>query len=107
MNKLVISIFGNKILIEILDELQLFKEFEFKFFDNLDLCIRESKNNNQLIIFFLNNENNKDFKAIIQNNLPVLVITKHESIKNKRYHSLSEKISMPFGVLEFKKKYFQ
>tara|TARA_Y100000590_G_scaffold323332_1_gene366228 strand:- start:1051 stop:1689 length:639 start_codon:yes stop_codon:yes gene_type:complete len=104
MNKLVISIFGNKILIEILDELQLFKEFEFKFFDNLDLCIRESKNNNQLIIFFLNNENNKDFKAIIQNNLPVLVITKHESIKNKRYHSLSEKISMPFGVLEFKKK---
>ena len=57
-----------------------------------------------MIIFFLNNENNKDFKAIIQNNLPVLVITKHESIKNKRYHSLSEKISMPFGVLEFKKK---
>ena len=104
MNKSVISIFGNKILIEILNELQLFEEFKFKFFDNLDLCIQESRNNNQLIIFFLNNKNNKDFQAIANNNVPILVVTKPDSEKNKQHHSINEKISIPFNVLELKKK---
>ena len=59
MNNIVISIFGNQIILEILNELKLFSEFKFKFFDNLDLCVKESKNNNQMIIFFLNKENKR------------------------------------------------
>ena len=104
MNNIVISIFGNQILPEILDELKLFSEFKFKFFDNLDLCVKESKNNNQIIIFFLNKENKKYFTQVIKNNLPTIIITKSKLSKHAVSNVLNEKISMPFSILELKKK---
>ena len=67
MDKLTISIFGNKIFSEIINEIKLFSKFKFKFYDNLDLCIKDAVNHDQLVIFFIT-EANKQYYKKIENN---------------------------------------
>ena len=38
MNNLTISIFGNKIFLEIINELKLFSKFKIKYYDRFNLC---------------------------------------------------------------------
>ena len=52
MTDLTISIFGNKIFLEILNETKLFTKFKTNYYDNLDLCIKNSEKSNSLAIFF-------------------------------------------------------
>ena len=53
MNNLTISIFGNKILLEILNELKLFSSCKLNFFDDLNSSNENTLKNSHLAIFFL------------------------------------------------------
>ncbi|MDP7521244.1 MAG: FkbM family methyltransferase, partial [Candidatus Pacearchaeota archaeon] len=62
MDKLTISIFGNQIFSEIINEIKLFSKFKLKFYDNLDLCVKEAADHDQLVIFFITKTNKKYYK---------------------------------------------
>ena len=53
MDKLTISIFGNQIFSEIINEIKLFSKFKLKFYDNLDLCTKDAESYDQLVVFFI------------------------------------------------------
>ena len=53
MDKLTISIFGNQIFSEIINEIKLFSKFKLKFYDNLDLCTKDAVNHDQLVVFYV------------------------------------------------------
>ena len=57
MDKLTISIFGNQIFSEIINEIKLFSKFKLKFYDNLDLCTKDAAIYEQLAIFFISDVN--------------------------------------------------
>jgi len=42
-----ISIFGNKIFSEILSEMKLFSKYKVKYYDDIDLCVKDAENKNQ------------------------------------------------------------
>jgi len=46
-----ISIFGNKIFSEILNEMKLFSKYKVKYYDDIDLCVKDAENKNQLLVF--------------------------------------------------------
>ena len=74
MGNLTISIFGNKILLEIINESKLFSEFKMKFYQDIESCIKDAKLNNHLIIFFVEKEDN-NYKKILEKDLPIILIT--------------------------------
>ena len=54
MSKLTISIFGNKIFLEIINEIKLFPKFKIKYYENLDLCVKDAEEQNLLtVVFFI------------------------------------------------------
>ena len=53
MSASTISIFGNKIFLEIINEIKLFSKFKIKFYDDFNLFVQESEKNNQLAIYFV------------------------------------------------------
>ena len=53
MSNLTISIFGNKIFLEIINEIKLFSKFKIKYYQNLDLCVKDAEKQNLLVIFFV------------------------------------------------------
>ena len=74
MNSITILIFENKILFDSLKELQLFSEYDFKFYNNFDLCLKETHNNNCLLIFYVTKSNKKIFDSIKKNPFPIIGI---------------------------------
>ena len=102
-----ISIFENKIFLEIINEIGLFSEFEIKHYEDIDLCIDNSKNKPSIIVFFLN-EKNKHYLPILKaNNFPSIII-KESSIKKNiskksKKNDLLEELIMPFTIFDFKK----
>ena len=82
MNDFTISIIGNKIFFEIINELKLFSKFGIKFYDNHDLYMGDSNKENQIALFFDN---------------PL-------SLKIKSEGKILENIKMPFKVIELEKK---
>ena len=40
---LTISIFGNKIFSEMLNEMKLFSEYKIEYYENLNLCVRNAE----------------------------------------------------------------
>ena len=99
-----ISIFKNQILSNILSELSSFSKFKIKFYDDIDLCINKSINHNELIIFFLDEINNEDYKKLANNKLPKIVAVKSGNLKKISLNSLVEKINIPFKVFDLEKK---
>jgi hypothetical protein len=75
MNKLTISIYRNEIFTEVINEIDLFSKFKIKSYNDLNLCIKDTISNSQLIIFFLNEINKKDYEKIPKNNFPIIIIT--------------------------------
>ena len=53
MVNFTISIFGNKIFLEVLNELKFFSKYNVKYYDDLNLCIKNASNLNQLAVFFI------------------------------------------------------
>ena len=53
MTNVTISIFGNKIFSEILNEMRLFSGYKIKYYEDLNLCLDDAKKKNHLVIFFV------------------------------------------------------
>ena len=106
MNDLTISIFGNKIFLEIISEIKLFSKFKIKYYENLNLCIRDAEEQNLLTIFFIDKEN--EIKSLFDkkkiNNFPSILITKSLTTKNMFSNGLVEHLNIPFTILELEKK---
>ena len=104
MNKLSISIFGNKIFMEIVNELKLFSKFKIEYYEDLNLCIRDAIDKAQLVIFFITELNKKNYKEINKNNFPSIIIAKSSVLKNILPGELVEQLNMPFSILDLEKK---
>ena len=104
MNDLTISIFGNKIFLEIIYELKLFPGSRVNFCDNANLPINSSVDGNQIIFFFMTNGNKKDFIKIMKTKNPIVVLTPSSISHNKYSSDFVEQINMPFKISNFKKK---
>ena len=99
MDNFTISIFGNKIFFEIINELKLFSKFKIRHYEDLSLCEKDAEKENQLVVFFTNSLN-----KIKKNNFPSILITKSSALTNKFSGELSEQLNMPFTILDFEKK---
>tara|TARA_Y100000590_G_scaffold421732_1_gene525742 strand:+ start:700 stop:1338 length:639 start_codon:yes stop_codon:yes gene_type:complete len=104
MSNLNISIFGNKIFLEILNEIKLFTKFKIKLYEDLDLCIQDATKLNLLVIFFVNKENAYLFNKKEIYNFPSILVGKSKIVKGILSHELNEKLNMPFTIIEFEKK---
>ena len=103
MSKLTISIFGNKIFVEVLKKIKIFNNYNIKYYDDVNLYTKDEKTNNQILIFFLNKENKIFIKEVKRNNFPTLFISKNI---DKKFFSgeLSDYLNAPFFIKEFEKK---
>ena len=64
MTNSTISIFGNEILLKILNEVKLFSKYHIKYYEDLNLCVNDAEKKNQLIIFFVSELNKNFFNEI-------------------------------------------
>ena len=104
MSNLTISIFGNKILLEILDEVKLFSKFKIKYYKDIDLCLKDAKKYNFIIILFLKDLEKSFSNKILNHNFPLLIIVDQVNTKNYFSSEFCEKLNMPFNILNLKKK---
>ena len=104
MDKLTISIFGDKIFSEIIKEIKLFSKFRLKFYNNLDLCIKDSTNYNQLAIFLNVDTSIKNYDKLKKNVFPSIIVTKWSTTKVTSSNALREYLTIPFRILDLEKK---
>ena len=104
MVKLTISIFGNQIFFEIINELKLFSKYKLKFYDNLDLCTKDAMELDQLVIFFITKTNKKHFKQIENYSFPLIIIANFSLSRNLLSSEFMEQLNMPFRVVNLEKK---
>ena len=104
MRNLTISIFGNKIFLEIINEIKLFSKFKIKYYDDLNFCIKDAEKQNQLVIFFITELNKSYYKKIKINNFPLITITTSSTLTNISVGELINRLDMPFTIQDFKKK---
>ena len=104
MSSLTISIFENKIFYEIIKEIKLFSKYKIKYYEDLDLCIREAQKENLLVVFFINAKNQQYLQKIEINNFPLIFITDSSTPKISFDNELIEQLNMPFPILEFNKR---
>ena len=99
-----ISIFGNKILFEIMSEITLFDNFKITYYENLNLCIKQASRDNSLVIFCVNKDDINFFSKNNINHFPSILVSDFK-ITQKIFHSqLTEKLIIPFSILEIEKK---
>ena len=103
MSKLTISVFGNKIFSEIIDELKLFSGYKIVFYNDFDLCLANASSNHQLIIFFLTKKNKTYYEKINKVNFPLIIV--NESVLEKKIFNedFIEKLNIPFSILDLQK----
>ena len=99
-----ISIFGNKIFSEILNEMKLFSKYKVKYYDDIDLCVNDAENNNQFVVFFVSKVNLNFFREMIKKNFPLILAGESSVLKNIVLDEIEIKLNMPFTILDFKKK---
>ena len=104
MDKLTISIFGNQIFSEIINELKLFSKYKLKFYDNLDLCTKDAMEHDQLVIFFITKTNKKYFKQVVNYSFPLIIIANFSLSRNFLSSEFTEQVNMPFRVVNLEKK---
>ena len=104
MSNLTISIFGNKIFLDIINEINLFSKFKIKYYEDLDLCVKDAENQNLLVIFFVDKKDLSFLSKNKINNFPSILITEPSVLKNMVTAELSEQLNMPFTILELEKK---
>ena len=104
MNNFNISIFGNKIFLEIIREIKIFSNIKIKYYDDLKLCIKNSKEFNSIIVFFINEANKDLLNRIEFSNLPLILITNSINFKHKLSGDLVEYLNAPFHIKDFEKK---
>ena len=99
MSNFTISILSNKIFSEIVREIKLFSKYKIKYYPDIDLWIKDSKKENQIVVLFENLSN----KDKINNFPSILIIKSSEKIKKSPLSS-EEVLEMPFKILDFEKK---
>ena len=99
-----ISIFGNKIFLEIINEIRLFSKFKIQYYEDLNLCEQDAEKHNTLAIFFVGKKDISSFRKNKINNFPSILITESSIPKNMFSSELREQLKMPFTILEFEKK---
>lgn len=99
MDKFNISIFDNKTFFKIIKEINLFSKYKINHYDNLDLCIKDAENLNQVVVFFTNSLNKID-----KWNFPLILASKSLDSMSKFSNIAHEKIKIPFTILDFEKK---
>ena len=104
MGNLTISIFGNQIFLEIMNELKLFSKYKIEFYDNLNFCSKNAVRNDHLGIFFITETNKKDYEKVEKNNFPSIIITKSRISPNMLSGEFTERLSIPFSILDLEKK---
>ena len=104
MTDLTISIFGNKIFSEILNEMKVFSKYRIKYYEDFNLCVNDAEKKNQLVIFFVSGLNKNFFNEIKKNNFPLIFVGESSALKNILSSKLYDQINMPFAILDFKKK---
>ena len=103
MNNLTISIFGNKILLEILNELKLFSNSNLTFFDDFNSCKESTLKNSHLAIFFLEILSEEDYLNLIKTHIPIIFISNNSS-KRKLLGEFYEQINIPFEIQTLENK---
>ena len=104
MTNLTISIFGNKIFSEILNEMKLFSKYKIEYYEDLNLCVNDAEKKNQLVIFFVSGLNKNFFNEIKINNFPLIFVGESLTLKNILSDKRHDQLSIPFSILDFKKK---
>ena len=104
MTNVTISIFGNKIFSEILNEMRLFSKYKIKYYEDLNLCLDDAKKKNYLVIFFVSGLDRNFYKEIKKNNFPLIFVNESSYVKNILSDELNDQLNMPFAILDFKKK---
>ena len=104
MDKLTISIFGNQIFSEIVNELKLFSKYKLKFYDNLDLCTKDAMEHDQIVIFCITKTDNKYLKQIVNYSFPLIIIANFSLSRNFLSSEFTEQLNTPFRVLDLEKK---
>ena len=104
MSNSTISIFGNKIFLEIINEIKLFSKFKINYYEDLDLCIKDAEKQNLLVIFFVSKKDISFFSKSRINNFPSILITESSTLKNMFSYELRDQLNIPFSILEFEKK---
>ena len=99
-----ISIFGNKIFLEIINEVKLFSKFKIQYYEDLNLCEQDAEKHNTLAIFFVGKKDISSFRKNKINNFPSILITESSIPKSMFSSELREQLKMPFTILEFEKK---
>ena len=104
MSNSTISIFGNKIFLEIINEIKLFSKFKINYYEDLDLCIKDAEKQNLLVIFFVSKKDISFFSKSRINNFPSILITESSTPKNMFSYELRDQLNIPFSILELEKK---
>ena len=104
MSNSTISIFGNKIFLEIINEIKLFSKFKINYYEDLDLCIKDAEKQNLLVIFFVSKKDISFFSKSRINNFPSILITESSTLKNMFSYELRDQLNIPFSILELEKK---
>ena len=104
MSILTISIFGNKSFLEIINEIKLFSKFKVKYYEDLNLCIKDAVKQNLLVIFFVSEKNKSFFNENKISYFPSILISKSSILKGIFSNEFSERLSVPFSILEFEKR---
>ena len=104
MSNFTISIFGNKIFLEIIKEIKSFSKFKIKYYKDLDLCIENAEKESQLVVFFVNDSNKSFFNKIKINNFPLILVAESSTLKNRPSGELIEQLNVPFTIFDFEKK---
>ena len=104
MDNFTISIFGNKIFLEIINEIKLFSKFKIQYYEDLNLCVQDAEKHNSLVIFFVRKKDIGYFNKNKINNFPSILITESSTPKGTFSGDLREQLNVPFTILEFEKK---
>ena len=104
MTNLTISVFGNKIFLEIINEVKLFSKFKIQYYEDLNLCEQDAEKHNSLAIFFVKKKDISYFSKNKINDFPSILITESSIPKSMFSSELREQLMMPFTILEFEKK---
>ena len=104
MNNLTISIFGNQIFQEIINKLDLFSKYKIISCESSDFFIKNKEKGDHLIIFFLTEDNEKDYNKIIKTNYPTILIKRIFKKSIKFSGELVEQLNMPFSIIDLNSK---
>ena len=104
MSYSTISIFGNKIFSEILNEMKLFSKYKVKYYDDIDLCVNDAKKQNEIVVFFVSKIEKNFFAEIKEKNFPLILVGESSVLKNIVPGKIDNQLSTPFTILDFKKK---